>query len=242
MKPILSIVIPTLNAKNSLQATLDRLNEETISWTSEIIVVDGGSKDGTTTIVTQNDCHLVRSPPGRGCQLGKGAEEAQGEWLLFLHADTLLSDNWQQSVSDFIQRKEAEHQAAVFQYALNAEGKKARRIEKIVAWRCRLLALPYGDQGLLIHRCLYDTLGGYRAIPLMEDVDLIRRIGRKRIHFLSARATTSAIRYERGGFTMRPLLHIVCLILFFIGVSPEIISKIYHRQDQTSAASSISGS
>ena len=96
-----------------------------------------------------------------------------------------------------------------------------------MAWRCRVLALPYGDQGLLIARAFYESLGGYRPLPLMEDVDLIRRIGRSRLRMLDATATTSAARYRRDGWTLRPLRNLLCLSLHFAGVPPKALLRFY---------------
>ncbi|MEC7942630.1 MAG: glycosyl transferase family 2, partial [Pseudomonadota bacterium] len=95
------------------------------------------------------------------------------------------------------------------------------------AWRSRVLGLPYGDQGLLISREFYFSLGGYREMPLMEDVDIVRRIGRKHIIFLDAMAVTSAKRYRQDGWWGRPIRNIFCLTMFLLGASPRILGKIY---------------
>ena len=100
-------------------------------------------------------------------------------------------------------------------------------MERLVGWRTRRLGLPYGDQGLLISREFYLRLGGFRTIPLMEDVEIVRRIGRKNITVLKTRAVTSAIRYQRGGWWGRPVRNIFCLVLYFLGVSPRILLRIY---------------
>jgi hypothetical protein len=110
---------------------------------------------------------------------------------------------------------------------LDDRSRAARRVERLVAWRCRRLGLPYGDQGLLIHRDLYREVGGFRAIPLMEDVDLARRIGRKRLLMLEADALTSAVRYRRDGFWLRPLRNLTLLGLYWLGVPPERLVRWY---------------
>ena len=96
-----------------------------------------------------------------------------------------------------------------------------------MALRCRLFALPYGDQGLLIHRSLYDALGGFRPLPLMEDVDLVRRIGRKRLTYLRTPAVTSAVRYRRAGYAPRMARNLCCLLLFSLGVRAETVARLY---------------
>ncbi|MCH8092157.1 MAG: hypothetical protein IIC57_07400 [Proteobacteria bacterium] len=115
----------------------------------------------------------------------------------------------------------------MFRFALDDGGGRARRIEWLVGWRCRFLALPYGDQGLLIGRAFYEALGGFKPIELMEDVDIIRRIGRNRLRVLDVPAITSAARYQAVGYMLRPLLNLFCLALYFSGVPPRLIARIY---------------
>jgi len=127
---------------------------------------------------------VVTVPRGRGTQLAEGAKAARrGRWLMFLHADTVLEEGWHNEVRSFIEACEmrGREQAAAFAFRLDDFGPRARLLERMVALRCALFALPYGDQGLILSRRLYDSLGGYREMPLMEDVDLIRRIGRARL-------------------------------------------------------------
>ena len=117
--------------------------------------------------------------------------------------------------------------AAYFGLRFDDQQSGARRIERMVAWRSRTLGLPYGDQGLLIHRAFYDQIGGYRPMPLMEDVDLVRRIGKRRLVALDAEITTSAARYQRDGWWFRPVRNLLCLALYFCRVPPRIIARIY---------------
>ena len=117
--------------------------------------------------------------------------------------------------------------AGVFRLRLDSDRRAARRVERLVAWRCRTLGLPWGDQGLLIHADLLATIGGYPEIPLMEDVRLVRRIGRRRLTMLDADAVTSAARYERDGWWARPLRNAVLLTLHFLGVPPRILLRLY---------------
>ncbi len=117
-----------------------------------------------------------------------------------------------------------------FAFALDDPSPEARRLERAVAWRCRRLALPYGDQGLLIHRALYTTVGGYAPIPLMEDVDLVRRLGRRRIAAMAATAITSAERWRREGWRRRSARNLLVLALWFLGVAPERLARIYARE------------
>ena len=193
----------------------------------EVIVVDGGSADDTAAIAVRCGARLVRAEPGRGGQLAAGARAASGDWLLFVHADTILGPGWAEAVLGHVRAAGARHRAAVFRFALDDEAPGARRLEATVAWRTRRLGLPYGDQGLLVSRTLYDEIGGFRPLVLMEDVDIVRRIGRTRIETLDVPAVTSAARFRGPGYLRRSARNLFCLSLYFLGVPPGLIARIY---------------
>ncbi|SCA57281.1 putative Glycosyl transferase, group 2 family protein [Candidatus Terasakiella magnetica] len=222
---MLSIVIPTYNSAMSLKKTIASLVPP--PYAREIIVVDGGSSDATLKIAQELADRIVTAPKGRGAQLKAGAEAASGDWLLFLHSDTHLPDHWGAEVASFIAGQSSDVRAGYFTFALDEEHEKAKRLEKIVSWRCRLLGLPYGDQGLLISRDHYDQVGGFSDIPLMEDVDMVRRIGKKHLKQLSVKAVTSAVKYQKEGYLRRMMRNATCLTLYFLGLSPQRILKIY---------------
>ena len=218
----LTIVVPTLNAAPSLPVTF----ESCAAWSgAERIVADGGSTDGTPALAETLGARVVTAPRGRGTQLAAGAAAARGDWLLFLHADTRLAPGW--TAAARAHTEAAPDSAAYFAFALDDPSPRARRLERMVAWRCRALALPYGDQGLLIRRALYDAVGGYRPLPLMEDVDLVRRLGRRRLTALPVPAVTSAARWRSGGWTRRSARNLACLSLWFLGVPPAVIKRLY---------------
>ncbi len=224
----LSIVIPTLNAAEDLRRGLPPLAEfGTVGLIRELILADGGSSDETAEIAEAAGAVLVKASRGRGQQLAAGAGAARGEWLLFLHADTSLRPGWDAAVRGFIDDPANARRAGYFRFALDDSRFAARRIEWLVDLRCQALGLPYGDQGLLISREFYNRLGGFKPIALMEDVELVRRIGRRRLVMLGATATTSAARYRRGGFWLRPLRNQFCLLLWFLGVPVRLIARIY---------------
>jgi hypothetical protein len=146
---------------------------------------------------------------------------------LFLHADTVLERGWDATLMVFASEDRNRDRAAVFTFALDDPAPAARWLERLVRWRNNWLGLPYGDQGLLIHRRFYSRLGGYKDWPLMEDVDLARRIGMSRIALFDIRAMTSAARYQRSGYLARVLRNLLCLSLYFMRVPPRWIARIY---------------
>ena len=228
---MISVVIPTRNAEHRLAATLTALVPAVVDGAvREVIAVDCGSTDATRAIADAAGARLIEAPEGRGVQLQAGAAVARHPWLLFLHADTVLEADWHDEVAAFIehigtgQRTPA---AAAFRFATDGIGLGARVIEWGVSIRCVVCALPYGDQGLLISRQLYDEIGGFKPVPLFEDVDIVRRLGRRRLSILRARATTSAVRYQRG-YVRRVLRNWICFALYYMGVSTERLEKIYN--------------
>jgi rSAM/selenodomain-associated transferase 2 len=223
---MLSIVIPTLNDRQRLGPTLECVNA--YEGPKEIIVSDGGSDDQTFSITAQSGGKFYMSPKGRGEQLAAGAHKAIGDWLLFLHADTKLGPGWTVAVNRFMENPDNRFRVGYFTFTLDDLSEQARRLERIVHWRCQKLSLPYGDQGLLISRPMYDSIGGYSPIPLMEDIDIIQRISNHRLENLPALAITSATKFKKDGYILRPLRNLLCLCLFFIGVPSKIIVNFYN--------------
>jgi rSAM/selenodomain-associated transferase 2 len=217
----LSTVIPTLNAAKELPAAIASL----CRVPGEVIVADGGSDDGTPAVAERLGARVIAAPRGRGAQIAAGVAASHGGWLLLLHADTRLHPAWAETAADFMRM--CSDRAGYFRFALDAEDVRARRLERLVAWRCRFFALPYGDQALLLPRALLDAVGGVRPLPLMEDVDLVRRLGRRRLVALNAAAVTSAARWERDGWYRRSLRNLCCLALYSAGVPPGLIARIY---------------
>ncbi len=233
---MISVVIPTLNAEKSLVRVLAALVRPTVrGLVKDVVIADGGSTDHTKSISETSGARFVEAPRGRGTQLAAGAQAARGEWLLFLHADTVLQTGWEQEVESLLERLEKRGSkglefAAVFKFALDDFSAWARMLERVVAWRCWLFGLPYGDQGLLMSRRHYDQLGGFRPLQIMEDVDMVRRIGRRRLVFLRTPAVTSPQRYLNDGYLARSSRNAMCLMLYYLGVNPDRIARIYTKR------------
>jgi len=218
---LLSVVIPALNAEAELPGTLAALG----GAPDEVLVVDGGSVDRTAEVAAACGARVLSAPRGRGGQLASGVTAATRPWLLLLHADTRLGPDWATAAAAHMRKNP--DRAAYFRFALDSDDRRARRLERLVAWRCRALALPYGDQGLLVHRDLLRAVGGVRPLPLMEDVDLVRRLGRRRLIGLEVAAMTSAAKWRRDGWYRRSMRNLVCLALYFAGVPPRLIARLY---------------
>ena len=234
----LSVIVPALDAAATLPATLAALEAAREGGLlREVLVVDGGSGDETVAVAERWGARVLKVAANRGAQLAAGGAAATGDWLLFLHADTRLGPGWVAAARAFMaragsarpdsERPGSEERAAAFRLVLDDSDPRARRVERLANWRGRALGLPYGDQGLLIARGFYQALGGHRPLPLMEDVALARRIGRRRIVILDAEAMTSAARYRKGGWWLRPLRNLALLGLYFLGVPPRLLRRLY---------------
>lgn len=227
---MISVVIPTLNDEAHLAETLTALVPAAVDGlVREVIVADGGSTDRTLHIADSAGAEIVKAGAGRGAQLRAGAERARFPWLLFLNPDTALDATWERDASHHMERVDGGRRrasAAAFRLALDDEGLAARTRETLASVRSRLLKLPHGDQGLLIPRRLYDEVGGFGALPFMEDLDLARRLGRGRLVALNARAVSSGERARRDGSVLRSVRNQACLGLFLLGIPVRTIAAL----------------
>ena len=223
----LSIIVPALNAEQVLPLCLVSLMPglET-GLIREVIVVDGGSDDQTRRVAEGSGATVVSaSETGRAAQLIEGAAEARGDWLLFLHADTALSRDWAERAKAHL--NEHRDKAATFTLAFRSDHPMARTVARRANWRTRALGLPYGDQGLLISRKHYQAIGGYPQTPFMEDVQMVRAIGKNRLKLLSAEARTDASKYDRDGWRRRSWRNTYLITRFLLGAKPENLAKSY---------------
>jgi rSAM/selenodomain-associated transferase 2 len=225
MKRTISVIIPTLNEEAFIGACLDSLCAE---GDFEVIVADGGSSDRTSAIVQEyGGVRLLGGEKGRGTQMNLGASSAGGEVFLFLHADTLLEKGWSKDVVGLL-RDDAVTGGA-FTFAIRGRGIQYRLIEKWVKWRCRLLDLPYGDQGFFVRRRDFEGIGGFSDIPLMEDVDIVERMKKRgRIEILRKRAFTHPRKWQKDGWLRRSLRNQVLMMLYRSGADPKKLFEMYY--------------
>ncbi len=227
MRAPVSVIIPTLDAAAALPPTLGALGEGLqAGLIRELIVADGGSTDATRAVAEQAGALWVPGAAGRGGQLRRGAAAAAGEWLLFLHADTRLSEGWPQALLEHL--RDRPQRAGHFRLAFRAEGRAARLVAGWANLRARAFGLPYGDQGLLVPRALYDSVGGYPDIPLMEDVAIVRALSGQ-LSPLEATAWTSAERFLRQGWLRRGGRNLLTLTRYLMGADPERLARDYAR-------------
>ncbi len=225
MSAPVSVIIPTLNAAAGLGPCLGALGAALMDGViSEVIFADGCSEDAIGEIADETGARLVTSPPGRGIQLAAGADAARGEWYLFLHADTVLSDGWANAVTAHIAR--GRDRAGYFRLAFRSDAAMSGVVAGWANLRARWFGLPYGDQGLLLHRTLYAEVGGFPEIPLMEDVAMARRLS-GRLCPIDAVATTSAERYERRGWLRQGARNLTTLAMYLAGTAPEKLVERY---------------
>ena len=201
--PALSVMIPCLNEAARLPLLLADLRRSELSL--EILLADGGSSDATAQIAGLVGAHLIGvHPAGRGRQLRAAAARARGDWLLFLHADSRLSQQWSAWLNTLLQRSSTEASAWYFDLRISPSTPARQLLERAVGLRSRWLQRPYGDQGLLLHRDLYERCGGFAELPLMEDLELVERLSRiADLRRIGLPLTTDGRRWQQDGVLRR---------------------------------------
>jgi rSAM/selenodomain-associated transferase 2 len=212
----LSVIIPVYRDADSLARTLAGTDFDG----AELIVSSVSGDDALAPVrLAHPGVRWIDAPRGRAAQMNAGAAVARGGWLVFLHADTRLPHGWTRAID--LASRDPRVNAGCFRFALDSRSPKARIIEVGVRVRVALFGLPYGDQALFVRRDAFEALQGYADLPIMEDVDLVRRLRRKgRLHRSPLAATTSARRWERDGWVRRTARHLTLILLYFCGVAP----------------------
>ncbi|MEJ2006085.1 MAG: TIGR04283 family arsenosugar biosynthesis glycosyltransferase [Cyclobacteriaceae bacterium] len=218
----ISVIIPALNEEAYLPALLGLLVKRA---PHEIIVTDGGSTDATADICREFGVTFLHGTAGRGLQMNRGAEISTGDILFFVHADSILPENWESEIRSLL------HKPDVLAGSFCLEFDKNSFFLNFYA-RCSRRAhwlFTYGDQGLFLHREVFHQIGGFLQPRLMEDVDILRRLHRKGRVVKSALAiTTSSRRYEQNGIILQQARNTMLLMAYLAGISPELLARYYH--------------
>lgn len=225
-----SIIIPVLNEAAQINSIIEHLRKQINETSSEIIVVDGDPQGSTVKTIQDKNITVFTTDKGRGRQMNTGAAAAQGEILIFLHADTILPDNALEKINRVLQDRD--YVGGAFDLKIDSDRLFLKYISVRASLRSRWNRIPYGDQAIFIRKKYFDQIGGYKEIPLMEDVDLMRRIKKdgKKINILPDRVTTSARRWESDGVFYTTLRNQVLIRLFYLGISPHRLAKYYWRK------------
>ncbi|MBF2016227.1 MAG: TIGR04283 family arsenosugar biosynthesis glycosyltransferase [Rivularia sp. T60_A2020_040] len=222
----ISIIIPTLNESKNIKATLASTQKST---NIEIIVVDGGSEDNTVDIAQSPGVKVIKSCKNRAYQMNTGAMNATGDILLFLHADTLLPANFDEMIRIGLQQPKTV--AGAFSLRINAPQTGLRLVEWGVKFRSKWLQMPYGDQGIFITKKIFNDIGGFPELPIMEDFELIRNLKRLgKITLIPVPVITSPRRWLKKGVWQTTLINQIVIIAYFLGVSPKIIRSWYRGE------------
>jgi rSAM/selenodomain-associated transferase 2 len=233
LPPLVSIIIPVKGDAELLARLLRDLAVDVRPAVEIVEIIVSAATPGDRALSDLRDRYTsviwVESLPGRGIQLNAGAARATGDWLWFLHADSRVPDGWLAAFHAL--NEDAGVAGGAFAFALDSPAWQARWLERAVALRVRWFNLPYGDQGLFVRRQLFESMGGFSAVPLMEDVEFVRRLTRSgRLRHLTLRLRTSARRWEREGWVRRSVRNLTTLGLYAIGVSPERLARRYYEQ------------
>jgi rSAM/selenodomain-associated transferase 2 len=223
----ISIVIPVLNEQILINEAIECIRGLPLGKALEIIVVDGGNQAETVSAIRDEDVERLSSKRGRGAQMNRGAAVAHGEVLLFMHADTRLPSDGLRSIASSMD--DARFSAGAFDLEIAGKGMAYRIIEKVASFRSRLTGIPYGDQAIFVRRDYFLGLGGYKELPIMEDVDLMRRIKRDggKVCFVSGKARTSARRWEKEGVIRCTFRNWTIMLLYLLGVTPQRLVRWY---------------
>jgi rSAM/selenodomain-associated transferase 2 len=223
----ISIVIPVLHEAASINSLVARIGGLEHDEKPQIIVVDGDPEGTTIGAIESTDVVRAKSERGRGRQMNEGAKEAQGNVLLFLHADTELPAEALRQITSVMTRQDIV--AGAFDLGVKSRRFIFRIIEGIASFRSRVSRIPFGDQAIFIRRDYFNEIGGYDEIPLMEDLEIMRRIKKRgdKIFIIHTMVMTSPRRWEQEGMLYCTLRNWFIQILYYCGVSPQRLAKYY---------------
>lgn len=223
-RPSVSVIIPTLNEEESIGATLASIAH--LKGEFEVVVADGGSYDRTVEIARQFGTRVIASQRGRGTQMHNGAQAARGQTFLFLHADTMAPSDLVMRITEVLHSDET-ISGGNFDIRFDGTGRAAG----FMTWlypKLGSLGLCYGDSGIFVRASIYNEIGGFNSIPLFEDLDFIKRLRKTgRMIHLPIELVTSARRFEGRRFPFTFARWSILQALYWIGVSPRTLSKLY---------------
>ncbi len=221
----LAVIIPALNEEEVLAATLAQVHR----WPAEeVIVADGASTDDTAAVARRLGATVVKAPRGRARQMNAGARQARADILFFLHADSLPPPDYPNRIRAALRQPGTI--AGAFSLAIASRGRRYRMLETLVRLRCRILALPYGDQGLFLQAETFRRSGCFPDVPFLEDLIYVRHLKRRgKIAVLPDRIQTSARRWQRHGVVKTTLVNQVILLGYACGIPPEHLGRFYRR-------------
>ena len=220
----ISLVVPVLNDVKALAGLLKTL--EGLRCGYEIVVVDGGSSDSSRQLAAQYPVRLIKSEAQRAAQMNAGARAATGDWIAFLHADSKPDQRWVRALSTLTCLGDG---WGFFEASLDQSEGLLKLVERLMNLRARITSIGTGDQCLFVHRELFEKAGGFPSQPLMEDIDLCKRLRRfSRPMLLNATITTSSRRWRKEGVVRTILLMWMMRFGYWIGVSPRRLARIYY--------------
>ena len=225
-----SIIVPVLHESLRINHLINHLHRlEAHQQGCEIIVVDGSSDRDTIDAVRSNQVITITAETGRARQMNAGATVAHGEVLIFLHVDTELPHDAFTNIDSVM--KQTQYVGGAFELGITSDRLLYRILEYWVSLRCRITRIPYGDQAIFVRRNYFEKLGGYSEIPIMEDVELMRRIrsAGDKIYIIPDRVMTSPRRWQQEGFIYVNMRNTALLLLYFLGVSPEKLIRFYKK-------------
>ena len=222
-----SVIVPVFHEGEKVNKLITHLHHLDPEKNLEIIVVDGSLEKDTLGAIDSNHVIKISSEKGRAKQMNVGASAAKGEILIFLHADTELPIHALKRINTLLERKE--YVGGAFDLAIKSDKSIFRVIEVLASLRSRLNRIPFGDQAIFIRREYFNEIGGYKEIPLMEDVELMRRIKKSgsKIWIFDDRVMTSPRRWEKEGVIYCILRNWTLQTLYFLGVSPHQLANLY---------------